>query len=196
MISAVNAEEFAAIVFMRESVLNALASHWSRLLPSDADERCRRIAEQLRSEPAEAAAALADLRNDAGSVQLKRECWQVFEVERELADGEPRWRHDREMQARIAADWCRTLLECRSQPPWPWFGLLAEGEGTGALLALWESVLPRLPTVTDGSPAPSAAFLNVLDQLAEVTLPFGDEGLKSVVAAFREHSTSLFLWLS
>ena len=120
--------------------------------PTGADDRCRRIAAQLRTEPAGAARELADLRQRPGSARLKRELWPVFEAERGVATGGPRWRSEREMQLRTSADWCRTLLERRMLPAWPWYGLLPDGRGTGSLIALWESVRPRLPEVSADSP--------------------------------------------
>jgi hypothetical protein len=190
----VSSEEFARIVLLRETLLAALADHWAWLLPPDAGDRCHRIAAQLRTEPAIAARGLADLRRQPGTARLKHGPWPVFNAERELAHGDLRWRNERELRLRTAADWCRTLLERQMVPAWPWYGVLRDGQDAGALLALWEAVRPQLPEVSRDSPPPPAPLLDALARLDDIAAEFGDARLSALAASLRENSTALGIW--
>jgi hypothetical protein len=191
---AVAPEEFAPIVLLREMVLSALSERWARLLPSDADDRCRRIAAHLRSEPAAAARELAELRQSPGSARLNHGPWPVFEAERELAAIDLRQRHERELRLRTAADWCRMLLQRRMVPAWPWHGLLPADQDTGSLLPLWESVRAQLPEVAADSPQPPAALVEALARLDEAATEVGDADLQAVAAALRAQGAALGVW--
>ena len=187
-------EEFARIAQSRETVLAALAEHWRQLLPDHTDARCLRIGELLRSSPAEAARELAELRRCNDPVVLKHGRWPVFEAERELASVDLKHRQDRALRYRVSLHWCRTLLERRLIPAWPWHGVAPANEGAEALVALWETIRPGLPEASANMPELPDPLRKGLDELAAIARERDDDQLGSLAASLDEQAHAITLW--
>lgn len=183
--------EFARAAVVRRWVLGALADHWGQLLPADADELARAVADRLRSAPATAAGDLTALRA-AGTLRLRPSRGPLFLIERPPGTGGEGRQYDRRLRRRAAADWYRTLVRSRMLPAWPWCGLLPADQTTAGVRAEWEAVRDTLPPAAD---PPPAAVADRLAQVRAVVAELEDDDLRGVADETLSHAPALAEWL-
>ena len=172
--------DFAAAALLRKTVLTTLADQWSRLLTADAEDRLRDITTSLALAPARAAAQLSALRGLTEPLRLTPGPWLVFVVEREMAYLHLRLRTERDFLLRTALDWCRTLLEQRIVPPWPWLGLLPGAESSQSVWTRWEQTQAQLPLNPPDSHPPRPDLQDALRSLQDAAVEVQDAKLQAL----------------